>query len=207
MFTECSENSTADVVFLLDMSSSVTGEEFLTMLNTAHVLADDLDRSKTRFAAVGFHGSPILPPFFWLNTYTSVAEVHTELTLLQRTQISGMSNVSTALRFVGDNCFLTQNGGREETSRLVIVLTTGKADDIDDLVTETLALKAKNVTVVAVGVGENVDGDMLHKLAHDSFHVYRLPSDSTDMMISSAFLPLRKELRYSICTSRPNPAF
>jgi uncharacterized protein YegL len=189
----------ADVVFLYDMSANVSNEDLQPMFNTAHQLVNDFfkDQNQSQFSLVAFHSTP--EKIFWLNTFSNIGDVHLHLDQTRLKHDRELGNMSAALRFVAQNCFKLENGGRSESRRFLITMTTGETDDLSkDFTMETSALRAENVTLVALGVGAHVRRDVLHDIASHPSYVFTIPISN----VTTTFLPLRKELRYSICATR-----
>ena len=79
--------------------------------------------------------------------------------------IGGTTNTAEALQLTANECFNTNNGDRPDVDNLAIIITDGLPTVFDlDLATEAAALKRK-ATVIAVGITDNVEEDLLRDIS------------------------------------------
>lgn len=70
--------------------------------------------------------------------------------------LQGGTNTSFGIQFVRENSFEPQNGGRQNATRIVIVITDGQSADQAATKHEAQLLHQQGVQVYAVGVGSQV---------------------------------------------------
>ncbi|KAJ8308221.1 hypothetical protein KUTeg_013095, partial [Tegillarca granosa] len=182
--------SKADIVFVLDSSGSEGTTNFKKQLSfvSTFVNAFNVGRYGTQFSVVTFSNDATNQ--FWLKDYTSK---YTLLSAIQRVPYrSGITNTHSALKFVKDNSFLNQNGGRDDAEHVVIVLTDGQSSNPTSTKTEAAALHASGVEVISVGIGSSVTTSELQTIASDNQHVFQVQN-------FDALNQIRLELEKSTC--------
>ena len=135
---------------------------------------------------------------FYLDRYTDKADVLNAIS--HSVYLNGETYTHLALDHVRNYNIETAHGARANVSKIVIVLTDGRSNE--ETLTKSAAEKLKKtpgVTVMAIGIGHNVDPVELAAIATDSNHTYRVPdfdalstieSDLTDNACNGRFMGL-----------------
>jgi uncharacterized protein YegL len=107
---------------------------------------------------------------FYLNQYSSKRPL---LDAVQKADnVGGTTQTGEALKYIREHNILAANGARSNSSLFVIVLTDGASSDKAVTAQEANLLKAAGATVVAIGIGSNVDTSELNAIASDPKHVF-----------------------------------
>ncbi|XP_060079522.1 collagen alpha-1(XII) chain-like [Ylistrum balloti] len=153
----------ADIVFVLDSSESEKQENFTKQINFVYNFAKrfEIGPDNVQFSTVTF--SSEIRNDFYLNTYHRRNNV---LHAIQNLKYMGAgTNTSLALKFVRENSFLPANGGRENASHIVIVITDGQSADPTSTAKEANSLKHSVNKVFAIGIGDQLDTAELSTIA------------------------------------------
>lgn len=149
--SECDSATVADIVFIMDQSSTTERENFEHMRNFLYRIVAGLDISsnKVRVAVVLYSDTPKAE--MYLNTYGNKQDI---LHQIRRFPFLGGTITATgeALRFTKNGVFTTKRGSRQHygVEQLAVVLTTRtSADHVSNVAME---LRQLGVRVFAVGV-------------------------------------------------------
>lgn len=123
--------------------------------------AFNIRKNGARIGVVSFSSTAVLS--YKLNDIDSFEAVVNEIPLMGE-----HTRIDKGLRLVQSHLFLPRNGGRPGVRKLVILLTEGPVTELPD--TENLAhigyeLRRSGITVMAVGVGPNIDLMQLKDIA------------------------------------------
>lgn len=164
----------ADLAFILD-SSSVSESEFQeakrfvwSVIENFHVSANG-----TR---VGFiRSSAIVSVIFDLqfsvdNNILRLKEMVDNIVFAE----GGSTKHELALQLARVNLFSANGGSRPDVPKVLIVLTKGKSENILAVARSSMALKRNNVTIVVVGIGEEVNIEELLTMASTAGDMTRL---------------------------------
>lgn len=77
----------------------------------------------------------------------------------------GNTDTHEAIQFVDRSLFRPENGGRSDVTRMVVIITDGESRMAKETVAAAESLKSKNVTVFAIGVGNQIDVAELRAMA------------------------------------------
>ncbi|KAK0051441.1 cartilage matrix protein, partial [Biomphalaria pfeifferi] len=160
----------ADIVILLDGSTSVTSNNFLTAKENVKYLASQLQIGPNRVhvALVQFSGKTSLE--FPLTKYTDRLSV---LRAIDRaTYMHGNTETGLALKYARNEVFSSSMGARLDVPRIIILLTNGAATNHAQAVTEADLTRANGITIYAVGIGNKIDRLELQQITGDSSHVF-----------------------------------
>uniref|UniRef100_A0A8C4N316 VWFA domain-containing protein n=1 Tax=Eptatretus burgeri TaxID=7764 RepID=A0A8C4N316_EPTBU len=156
---ECVAEQKADLVFLLDGSTSVTEDNFMKVLNAVQMIVDSLNigADKVRVALVQYSGSFFGGKntlHFNLDQYNNAADLHKAISSVS--YMKGFTYTGKALDYTLKNVFEAK--ARPSVAKVLILITDGNANDI-------VTIPAKNVkdfgvTVYSIGVG-NINLDQL----------------------------------------------
>ncbi|XP_046370521.2 collagen alpha-4(VI) chain-like isoform X2 [Haliotis rufescens] len=187
--TACSSRP-ADVVFLLDTSSSEGSENFKKQLNFVNNFARELNigPNNVQLSVVTFATN--VKNEFWLNNFTTKADL---LNAVQNVQYRpGITETGEGLKFVGANSFLPQHGGRPDAQQVVIVVTDGESQQKSVTANEAEKLHSAGIKVISVGIGTSIDNGELTALASDPSFVFRVAD-------FDALQKIETEIRQTTC--------
>ncbi|XP_062581120.1 collagen alpha-4(VI) chain-like [Saccostrea cucullata] len=166
----CGFIQTADIIFALDSSGSEGPINFQKQLDLVQSFVRDLPvgPNNVQFSVVSF-GSMVQNNFY-LNQYSQKRPI---LDAIQKTDnVGGSTQTGDALKYIREHNILPLNGARSNSSLFVVVLTDGTSTNKSATLTEANLLKASGATVVAIGIGSNVDNAELNAIASDPNHVF-----------------------------------
>ena len=86
----------------------------------------------------------------------------------------GSTKHELALQLARVNLFSANRGSRPDVPKVLIVLTKGKSENILAVARSSMALKRNNVTIVVVGIGEEVNIEELLTMASTAGDMTRL---------------------------------
>ncbi|KAJ8004899.1 hypothetical protein DPEC_G00141080 [Dallia pectoralis] len=173
---DCVRTEVADIIFLVDGSSSISPQHFTIMKNFMMALVNEttVGEKQTRFGLIVFSDKP--ESKFTLNSYTSRREVNTAISKLKAP--TGDTYTGKALKY-SLGYFGKEYGGRKalKVPQWLMVITDGEATDPDDLKKPSEMLRDNGIVVFSIGVvGANKDeletmaGDPARVFFVDSFH-------------------------------------
>ncbi|CAH1791713.1 unnamed protein product [Owenia fusiformis] len=189
----------ADIVFILDSSSSIWEYDFYTQLSFVQdvVKGFHVSQEQTRIGVMTFSSKP--HRVFHLNDVESEEEVSEAIERIS--QRIGGTYTAEALQFARTDMFSPNNGARPDTAQIAIVITDGQSYDQEYTVREAKKLQDAGVHVFAIGVGKNVDKQELEAIGSD-------PDDKFVFTVNSydALQTIRNLLAMKACTvETPDP--
>uniref|UniRef100_A0A3Q3Q7B3 VWFA domain-containing protein n=1 Tax=Monopterus albus TaxID=43700 RepID=A0A3Q3Q7B3_MONAL len=143
------ENEKADLVFLLDQSSSIDPDEHTIMKDFIAELAKsfEIDEQLVHIGLAQFSDEPRHE--FYLNQYSEKEGLMERIKKLEYK--GGNTNIGKALDFIKDY-FQPSRGGRSWVPKKLVVLTDGNShDDVEDAADH---IRDLGVEVFAIGVGD-----------------------------------------------------
>lgn len=153
----------SDLVFLIDGSESIEEPSWNILKQTMIGIMKELDIAQDKWRVGVAQFSDILLHEFYLNTYTSFAEVEQAINNIgQRKQ---GTNTWDALKLIR-HYFTKENGSRidEGVAQNLLLITDGQANDPKDL--NALAyLRNKKITITVIGVGNDIKKSELREIA------------------------------------------
>ncbi|KAJ8290828.1 hypothetical protein GJAV_G00018050 [Gymnothorax javanicus] len=172
--TVCKKTEVADMIFLVDGSSSIVPTDFQSIRKfmTSMVNNTDVGENRTRFGAIVYSDEPKIS--FTLNQYYNKKEVRKAIANVE--QPGGDTYTARGLTYSLDY-FEPQYGGRAaaDIPQILIVITDGEASDSKDLRMSAGAVRQKGIKVYSVGVG-GADIRELEIMAGDSTKVFYVDS-------------------------------
>ena len=120
---------------------------------------------------------------FDLNTYDNAKAVQDGILKMRR--VTGLTNTHLGLS-MARSMFTPELGARNQTKKVVIVLTDGESTTANKTMTAAQQLKDTGVSVVAIGVGAKVSEKELTAMASGSEYV--LQPDSVEKLLKNDFL-------------------
>ncbi|KAK3604612.1 hypothetical protein CHS0354_027465, partial [Potamilus streckersoni] len=186
----CTSTQKADIVFLLDASSSEGASNFQKQLDFVSRVVNDLSigRDQVQVSMVTFSYNPRNE--FYLNSYTNKAQL---LSQIQRvTYMQGGTNTDQALEFVGQTSFAANHGARNDAPNYLIVLTDGASSNTNNTLTAAQHLKTQGIRIISIGVGGQINKDEINGIASDSGHAFTVSS-------FNALQTIRNDIKQSTC--------
>ncbi|OWF48418.1 collagen alpha-1(XII) chain-like [Mizuhopecten yessoensis] len=180
--TESLCDEAADVVFVLDTSSSIWTKDFTKQLEFVDSVVSQFNVSPndTRVAVMTFARNHYV--IFKLNRYKNVIDVKAAIKRIRHRQGS-MTNTGPAIRFMSSRMFTRGNGGRENMPHIAIVITDGKSQRSTETLKAAMAAQEKDIEIYAIGVGPNVKESELRGIASDPDDRYFFYVDNYDALL------------------------
>lgn len=163
------ETEVADLVFLIDGSKSIQAPEWNILKQTMIGIVKELDVAQDKWRVGVAQFSTRFLPHFYLNTYTSFAEVEHAINNTKQERQSTFT--WSALKLIKD-FFTKERGSRidERVAQNLLLITDGHSTDEKDL--EALAyLRNKNISITVIGVGDEIKYSELREIAGSSDRV------------------------------------
>ncbi|XP_005097989.1 collagen alpha-1(XII) chain-like [Aplysia californica] len=163
MKSQTCHHKPAEVVFVLDMSSSIFMLDFQKQLAFVSNLIKmfHIGRHKTRVAAVSFSTNATVE--FHLDEFYDQKDVRDHVEMIRYT--GGGTNTGDALKLVNDSVLISEHGVRSNVPHVVIVITDGRSQNSPDTRAQAKALKDSGIFMFAIGVGPYVDDQELKDIA------------------------------------------
>ncbi|KAM3873541.1 LOW QUALITY PROTEIN: collagen alpha-6(VI) chain [Diretmus argenteus] len=148
---ECKKIEVADIIFLVDGSTSITLPKFRSMLKFMESVVNKttVGEDLTRFGVILYSNDP--KSMFNLNTYYSKKEILNAIKLLKSPY--GDTYTGKALEY-SLQFFDSKHGGRRASRvpQILMVITDGDATDRNKLVAPSVALRENGISVFSIGV-------------------------------------------------------
>ncbi|CAK6982639.1 collagen alpha-6(VI) chain [Scomber scombrus] len=161
--SECKTTKKADIIFLVDGSTSITPEKFRSMLKfmEAMVTKTTVGKDLTQFGVIIYSDNP--KSVFTLKDYSAKQQILNAIKALSSP--NGNTYTGKALKY-SLQFFNDKNGGRaaQEVPQILMVITDGDATDPHSLGDSSKALRDNGVTVFSIGV-EKADKTQLEIMA------------------------------------------
>ncbi|KAH9488843.1 hypothetical protein Btru_058664 [Bulinus truncatus] len=156
----------ADIIFLVDTSSSIWPEDFnkhvkkflKDIIASFNIGPGPLD---TRVGVLLFGTAEYLQ--FYLNRYKTVNETLRAVEAIRYR--GGDTYTHRALEYAAKWMLSPGNGARPDVAKIVIVLTDGKSTDNKKTIAAAKQVKEKGADIFSVGVGNGVDFKELQEMA------------------------------------------
>ncbi|KAK3093006.1 hypothetical protein FSP39_009936 [Pinctada imbricata] len=166
----------ADIVFILDSSSSVRTKNFKKMLNFVKSLVDEfvIGPTNTKVAVLTFNSRVYNQ--FHLNKYTTKEMLQLAIDGIKYRR--GWTHTYKAIKFAREESFQIANGAREKSTKVAIIVTDGKSQFASNTVREAKMLREQNVIIFSIGIGNKIKMAELKSMASDpdSSHVFTVDS-------------------------------
>ncbi|XP_033750926.1 cartilage matrix protein-like [Pecten maximus] len=188
----------ADIVFLLDSSSSIRQEQFQDQLNFVQNVADNfkIGSNNIQVGAITFSDETKLN--FQLNTHQTKPELKSAIARIP--YVGGGTNTAKAIAYAQEKMFTPENGGRAWAAKILVLITDGFLNREHYVAAHQEAYFAKfdNVTIMAIGVGSGVQDKDLEGLASTPKEKYVFRVNDYQ-----ALNTLRNELSIKTCQVPP----
>ncbi|XP_076592743.1 collagen alpha-6(VI) chain [Chaetodon auriga] len=190
---ECKKTERADIIFLVDGSTSITLSKFRSMQKFMGSLVNQttIGKDLTRFGVILYSNDAT--SIFTLKDYNSKREVLQAISALKSPY--GDTFTGKALGY-SLQFFNSEHGGRAalQVPQILMVITDGDATDRNNLVAPSLALRDKGISVFSIGV-EGANRTQLEIMSgHDTSKVFYV--DNFD-----ALETLYKNITHVLCNS------
>lgn len=164
-------NVPADVVFLLDSSSSIWGPDFRRMIKFVEDVVSmfQIGPNATRVGLVTYNDNIDLQ--FNLKRYLNRDSLMRAIRNVKESQ--GYSTATDlAIKYARTYMFLKKGGGRPGVSKVVVVITDGKSRDLIRTLMEASLMKRQGVHLFAIGVDQAVNEKELSRMASEPSSEY-----------------------------------
>lgn len=190
---ECKKTERADIIFLVDGSTSITLKKFRSMQKFMASLVNQTTVGKdlTRFGVILYSTNP--QSVFTLNQYNSKREVLNAISALSSPYGDTYTGKALAysLQFFND-----AHGGRAalQVPQILMVITDGDATDRNNLVAPAAGLRDRGISVFSIGV-EGANKSQLEIMSgHEKSRVFYV--DNFDALEN-----LYKNITHALCNS------
>lgn len=186
------EKEKADLVILIDGSESISEENWDIVKGSAISIVKMLEIAPDRWRVSVAQFSDKVLNHFYLDKYDNIAGV--EQGIHEISQRKQGTNTWEALKEI-INYFTPEHGSRIKAgvSQNLLLITDGKANDKED--PSTLAnLRAKNIEVFALGIGQDINHHELIKIAGSKDRVFYETFESLSLKTTT------KKLLEAVCT-------
>ncbi|XP_069138667.1 cartilage matrix protein-like [Argopecten irradians] len=188
----------ADIVFLLDSSSSIRQHQFQDQLNFVQNVADNfkIGSNNIQVGAITFSDEPQL--HFQLNTHQTKTELKSAISRIPLQ--GGGTNIAKAIEYAREEMFRPENGGRAWAAKILILITDGywKTDHYVAAHEQAYFSRHDNITIMAIGVGSGVKDIDLEGLASSPKEKYVFRVNDYE-----ALNTIRNELSIKTCQVSP----
>uniref|UniRef100_H3A0C7 VWFA domain-containing protein n=1 Tax=Latimeria chalumnae TaxID=7897 RepID=H3A0C7_LATCH len=148
-FTACTRATVADIVFIVDESSSIGLSDFQKIRESLHRIVSALDTgvNNVRIGVVLYSDEPTVE--FYLNTFKSEADKLQYIKTLPYR--GGRTNTGAAINFARENLFTERAGSRRKqgVQQIAVVITDGES--LDNVSLPASELRRSGVSIYAVG--------------------------------------------------------
>uniref|UniRef100_A0A8K9XBR3 VWFA domain-containing protein n=1 Tax=Oncorhynchus mykiss TaxID=8022 RepID=A0A8K9XBR3_ONCMY len=160
---DCSEASLADIVFIVDESSSNSTANFQLVRGFIHKIVEglDIDCKRVRVGIVLYSNKASAQVY--LNSFQEKTDILQFIKILPHRH--GLTYTGEALEYAREKMFIKEMGSRKEQGvQQVAIVITGKSQD--NVTSHAAALRRAGVTVYAVGI-KDADENELRQIASD----------------------------------------
>lgn len=171
LLSECTQETVADIVFLVDGSSSIGLENFQEVCEFLSSLVENFDVApdKIRIGLVEYSDTPRTE--FSLNTYQNKQDI---LSYIQNLQYkTGGTFTGQGLEFMLKQHFVEKAGSRAQQNvpQIAIVITDG--DSQDEVESQAQELRQRGIKIFTIGI-KDANETLLRQIASEPYdqHVY-----------------------------------
>uniref|UniRef100_A0A4W5RXV3 VWFA domain-containing protein n=1 Tax=Hucho hucho TaxID=62062 RepID=A0A4W5RXV3_9TELE len=187
---DCSEASLADIVFIVDESSSSRTANFQLVRGFIHKIVDglDMDFNRVRVGIVLYSNKASAQVY--LNSFQEKTNILQFIKILPYRH--SLTYTGEALKYAREKIFIKEKGSRKEQGvQQVAIVITGKSQD--NVTSHAAALRRAGVTVYAVGI-KDAEENELRLIASDPPNKHVLHVDSFAKLKT-----LEKSLKKRVC--------
>ncbi|XP_069586165.1 collagen alpha-6(VI) chain-like isoform X1 [Ranitomeya imitator] len=150
---DCPRIQQADIVFVIDTSSSITHEQAKVMKSfvMSFVNKSDVSPDKVQIGALKYADDPY--KMFYLNAYSNKNDI---IKAIEEDTKSGINTYTAKALQFSKGFFSEQHGSRQRRGvpQYLIVITDGESHDCDKLNETSKSLEKAGITIFAIGVHE-----------------------------------------------------
>ncbi|XP_041376879.1 cartilage matrix protein-like [Gigantopelta aegis] len=153
----------ADLVFLVDSSSSISSEDFQQLEEFLKDVAVRLPigPNNVQMGVLQFGSHPSIA--FPLDMYSNRLDVLKGIQNLN--YLGGATNTADALKYMREHVFSHVSGARFNVPRIAVVITGGHSSNPSQTTIEADNARMSKIGVIGVGVGSGVNINELHNIA------------------------------------------
>jgi collagen type VI alpha len=154
----------ADVVFMIDSSTSVGSENFQKTQNFLKNIITNMDvgHDKVQVGVMQYSSYPTMG--FPLRMYGNRGDVLHAVETLHMT--SGGTNTAEAIKFTADEMFSATSGARSNVSRIAILLTNGGTVDSKGVINAADVARQAGIGINVVNIGSNTNQQEINAVAN-----------------------------------------
>ncbi|XP_077431453.1 collagen alpha-6(VI) chain [Vanacampus margaritifer] len=190
---DCKKTEKADIIFLVDGSTSITPDKFKSMQKfmSSMVSQTTVGKDLTRFGVILY--STAAKSVFTLNQYESKQDVLQAILALEPPR--GDTYTGKALQYAL-SFFNAEYGGRAalDVPQILMVITDGDATDRNNLRQPSIALREKGISVFSIGVEGAIRNQLEIMAGQDTSRVFYVDN-------FAALETLHKNITNVLCTS------
>lgn len=180
----------ADVIFVVDMSSSIWVEHFKDQLRFLSDLIGnfDINSGKTRIGMVMFSDEAKVQ--FYLDEYKSQEEISKAILAVKSE--GGITNTHLALEKLTDEMLSRKHGARSGVAHICILITDGRSSKPELTLPQAEIVHKSGIYIFAIGVGNMTDASELRMMASK-------PEYAFDVNGYKALKQIQNLLAYKTC--------
>jgi len=177
---EC--KNAADIVFSVDSSGSIGGQNFEKIKNFVRDLCGSLTigQDNTRVGMQTFSDGTYEQ--FNLNTHNSKALVVEAISNVQYRD--GKTMTADAIRNLYQNMFTSGRGDRSDKPNIAVVITDGASSNKDDTIKQVQEAKSRGIHFIVVSIGSWIDIEELQGMASYPHENNLMQVDNVDSLTS-----------------------
>lgn len=167
---ETCQGKEADVLFVVDMSSSIWGVHFQQQLKFLTDVVSFFDIGKTRVGMVTFSNNSRVE--FYFDDYKTTDDISRAILAVK--QEGGITNTHLALQTAYEEMFTIKHGSRRGVAHICIVITDGVSRLPQNTIGTADLVHKSGVEVFAIGVGNEPDVTELRYIASRPEFVFQV---------------------------------
>ncbi|XP_060568705.1 cartilage matrix protein-like [Ruditapes philippinarum] len=167
--TTC-QGKNADVMFVVDMSSSIWSVHFKQQLQFLADITSFFDIGKTRVGMITFSNNSVVQ--FYLDQYSTQEDIRRAILSVQT--LGGLTYTNLALKTTRYEMFSAEHGSRRDVAHICMVITDGVSRYPRQTAVEASLLHQAGIDVFAIGVGDEIDVNELHAIASKPQYVFEV---------------------------------
>jgi Ca-activated chloride channel homolog len=157
-----------DVALIVDQSGSMSGAAIAASQAAAIAFLAELDPKGAQVALVAFSTTAnVLAPL--------TSDLRQVVRAVAKIQAGGTTNYSDALTKA--QAELTGPQSRQGVPHIIVMMTDGNPTDRPDVPATVERVKASGLTIYTIGLGTDLDRDLLKTIATDATHFYEAPTE------------------------------
>ncbi|XP_060597224.1 cartilage matrix protein-like [Ruditapes philippinarum] len=167
---ETCQGKNADVMFVVDMSSSIWSVHFKQQLQFLADITSFFDIGKTRVGMITFSNNSVVQ--FYLDQYSTQEDIRRAILSVQT--LGGLTYTNLALKTTRYEMFSVEHGSRRDVAHICMVITDGVSRYPRQTAVEARLLHQAGIDVFAIGVGDEIDVNELHAIASKPQYVFEV---------------------------------